>query len=100
MSQESRLCYHAVPRIMRTSRELWNEPLDHFTINEFKCKDLKSCTSLDRNLYQNVANNEFWLPYKKYLHDCRINVNVRQVLKPGQRCLLQTSDRNKAKQIK
>lgn len=25
MSKESRLCYHAVPRIMKTNKELWND---------------------------------------------------------------------------
>ncbi|XP_056641159.1 nucleic acid dioxygenase ALKBH1 [Diorhabda sublineata] len=61
MSKESRLCYHAVPRIIKTNYEVWNDE------------------------YQ-MENSDFkhWEPFNNYLNYSRININVRQVLNKGQ----------------
>ncbi|KAL5275524.1 ALKBH1 family protein [Megaselia abdita] len=72
MSKSSRLCYHAVPRVM--SCEL--EPYNNFNSNEpeeKKCKIVNDCD--DEN---------FWTPFRHYLKDSRININIRQVLNKGQ----------------
>ncbi|XP_014234533.1 nucleic acid dioxygenase ALKBH1 [Trichogramma pretiosum] len=59
MSTSSRLRYHGVPKILYDPEELWNS------------KD--SC----------VIDDD-WIKAKSYIADARINVNVRQVLMPGQ----------------
>lgn len=101
MSKESRLCYHAVPRIMKAKEELWNdflynEATAQSIIKEQCKKKLKSELkyvptstewSIDTALYQQVADEVFWMPFKSYLNDSRININVRQVLLAGQTSL-------------
>ncbi|KAH8376312.1 nucleic acid dioxygenase ALKBH1 [Drosophila serrata] len=79
MSGESRLCYHAVPRILK----------DHKTVNCDLSKEFDdSCggdlNALDMDLFEHVGNLSFWQPFSDYIVDSRININVRQVLKPGQ----------------
>ncbi|KAH8235769.1 hypothetical protein KR032_007008 [Drosophila birchii] len=78
MSGESRLCYHAVPRILK----------DHKTLNcDLLTKEVDDSVdggALDMNLFENVGNLSFWQPFSDYVADSRININVRQVLKPGQ----------------
>ncbi|XP_017030388.1 nucleic acid dioxygenase ALKBH1 [Drosophila kikkawai] len=76
MSGESRLCYHAVPRILK----------DHKTLNSAlpKDEDDSGGDSLDMDLFEQVGNLHFWQPFSDYIADSRININVRQVLKPGQ----------------
>lgn len=53
MSGESRLCYHAVPRVFCTNAKPWS-------LSE---------------------ENSDWKPFDDYLADSRINVNIRQVKK-------------------
>ncbi|XP_016996053.2 nucleic acid dioxygenase ALKBH1 isoform X2 [Drosophila takahashii] len=78
MSGESRLCYHAVPRIMKTRRP-GNSPLT----NE-DADDADHDTHLvDMGLFQNVGDASFWEPFSNYIDDSRININVRQVLNIG-----------------
>jgi alkylated DNA repair protein alkB family protein 1 len=60
MSGSSRLKYHGVPKILMDPSEPWAS-LTNFSIN-----------------------NEDWLKVKAYISDSRINLNVRQVLRPGQ----------------
>lgn len=102
MSQQSRLCYHAVPRVMKARQESWNcliptkkpETIESLQPSKKLRTDISSMDanetenalqwSMDPLLYQQVCNEIFWLPFKNYLHDSRINMNVRQVLKYGQ----------------
>lgn len=64
MTKESRLSYHAVPRILSGSPQRWND-------------GIPECDLLD----------EDWKPFNGYLRDCRININVRQVLPYNQTTL-------------
>ena len=53
MAKESRLAYHAVPLIFKSKSKPWNEgPLEDIG----------------------------WEIFDEYLENCRINLNVRQVL--------------------
>ena len=53
MSKESRLAYHAVPLIFKSASKPWNE---------------------------GFSNDIEWDIIDEYLENCRINLNVRQVL--------------------
>ncbi|XP_028044923.1 nucleic acid dioxygenase ALKBH1 [Monomorium pharaonis] len=64
MSGSSRLRYHGVPRILPTSKAPWDD-----------CED--NCESPTYNL-------DDWRKAQTYITEARINMNVRQVLKPGQ----------------
>lgn len=72
MSKESRLCYHAVPRILHGCTEKWNE-LEQTDSN-----------STQNDLWSSCGESAFWSPFNSYLKDCRINLNVRQVLNKDQ----------------
>lgn len=64
MSKESRLCYHAVPKILRFGgSEPWNQK------NE---------------LQDDLDENNDWYDFDMFIKSCRLNINVRQVLKPGE----------------
>lgn len=69
MSGKSRLMYHGVPKILSTSELPW----DH----ETESNDNNQC-ELDPNDWNNARD---------YISEARINMNVRQVLKPGQSLL-------------
>ncbi|KAM7349787.1 alpha-ketoglutarate-dependent dioxygenase AlkB isoform 2-T2 [Cochliomyia hominivorax] len=104
MSQQSRLCYHAVPRVMKSRQETWNILIPSSRTSEIPTDSLQpskklrtdiTCInnsemeialswSMDPLLYQQVINEVYWSPFKNYLHDSRININVRQVLKNQQ----------------
>lgn len=58
MSKQSRLCYHGIPKILKTDVRFW----DYFTDSD-------------------------WELFSDYLNNSRININVRQVLKSGQKVL-------------
>ncbi|XP_011630998.1 nucleic acid dioxygenase ALKBH1 [Pogonomyrmex barbatus] len=65
MSGSSRLRYHGVPRILLASKSPWDD----------NCKDS----------HENfVYNLDDWRKARTYIAEARINMNVRQVLKPGQ----------------
>ena len=78
---ESRLNYHAVPRIvdtkpclcdidyLKTFRSLYSEKQEAATAN----------TLMDYDLRETLRTLE-WEPYAAYLTNSRINMNVRQVL--------------------
>lgn len=105
MSRESRLCYHAVPRILKTDIAWINQPL-----NENENDDIESDVETNENyskkrrltsksddhdyndefqdsLWTDVINYELWKPFSDYISECRINVNVRQVLNLGEKTL-------------
>lgn len=109
MSKESRLCYHAVPKIMQTDITWINAPLeddsDSFNTNELddnneienlNHKKRRVTINDDEHLYNDafsedlwkcVIEKERWKPFADYICDCRINVNVRQVLQLGEQTL-------------
>lgn len=112
MSKASRVCYHAVPKIMKTDVSWINARLDEDPENTIKnndhhdCDDLENSTNKkrrldhlqhdDQNLYddafsENVWNfvieKNDWKPFGDYILDCRINMNVRQVLDHGKQTL-------------
>ncbi|XP_072385654.1 nucleic acid dioxygenase ALKBH1 [Diabrotica undecimpunctata] len=68
MSKDSRLCYHGVPKIMKSNNEMWNGDSDYVLTNE----DFS------------VPKDILWRPFGSYLNHSRININVRQVLDIGQ----------------
>lgn len=107
MSRESRLCYHAVPKIMKTDVNWLNSPLEEskeansndgdfdareentnrkkrrLTMpNDTECND-----AFDENLWNNIVDINEWQPFGDYISDCRINMNVRQVLENGEQTL-------------
>lgn len=69
MSEESRICYHAVPRVFQTVQKPWNANEDLNLCSDLIESDLKECLGVN------------WTKFEKYLTDSRINVNVRQVKK-------------------
>lgn len=96
MSGESRLCYHAVPRVMKARDEPWNNFVhteSSISISSPSCKRARIDSTLvekvntygiDTTLYKKVIDEAFWLPFKSYLNYARININVRQVLNAGE----------------
>lgn len=77
MSKESRLSYHAVPRIVKTEKQMWND---------FNCE---SDVPLDSELRMYTSQSNF-NEFQDYLEGLRINLNVRQVLPHGQLNLIGT----------
>lgn len=89
MSEEARLCYHAVPKILETKATPWNSDLTSLIGNEtgdvkLKCNesshskvlsDVDSCTDIE------------WKKISDYIAMSRINMNVRQVLPDHQTSL-------------
>ncbi|XP_034489948.1 nucleic acid dioxygenase ALKBH1 isoform X2 [Drosophila innubila] len=80
MSMEARLCYHAVPRVMKADEEPWNSLYNTYTENN---KEAVNTDLLDLVLYEQVKDEMFWIPFNRYINDSRININVRQVLPAG-----------------
>lgn len=90
MSKESRLCYHAVPRVLARSKDNDVEPWSF--ANDFHCRSpLVNCNdkirtrcdynwSLENSICEAVMDEKQWSIYQNYLQDSRININVRQVL--------------------
>ncbi|XP_055709870.1 nucleic acid dioxygenase ALKBH1 [Phlebotomus papatasi] len=72
MSRESRLCYHAVPKILQGCEASWNAEMAHPEV-------LKN-PLIDQDLCEKCTQGDFWQPFDQYLSDCRINLNIRQVL--------------------
>lgn len=106
MSKESRLCYHAVPRILKTDIAWINESIDECNESEFtesdvditsseNCKKRRITPKCDNNfndlfqdsLWSDVVDSGKWKPFSDYISDCRINVNVRQVLNHGEQSI-------------
>ncbi|XP_067011569.2 nucleic acid dioxygenase ALKBH1 [Anabrus simplex] len=98
MSGPSRLCYHGVPRILPAASCEWDKVLPsdgHRELaNQTQTKRLKLSHEgmkyselFDKSIVDGCVKEEFWKPFRKYLSDSRINMNVRQVLYPDQKCL-------------
>lgn len=71
MSKESRLCYHAVPRITTSRTQPWNDII----------------TDTCNSSFEECKHNTFFKPFSNYIKESRININVRQVLKTGNNSL-------------
>lgn len=97
MSKESRLCYHAVPKIFKANDTPWNVefhedlPSDSEDTNLSEDNAIKRRKTdpnienmLDRQLWRSCCDRNFWIDFENYIKDCRININVRQVLNTGQ----------------
>jgi alkylated DNA repair protein alkB family protein 1 len=76
MSKESRLIYHAVPKIFKSLEEPWNEILEN-------SKDFEWSEDIDKETLKICLNKETWSKFDEYIKDVRINLNVRQVLPDG-----------------
>lgn len=108
MSKESRLCYHAVPKIMKTDVSWLNKALeetegatskesdsDSQEENNQKRKKRRLTTTSDADyndafedtLWNTIIDCEQWKPFADYISECRINMNVRQVLEHGEQTL-------------
>lgn len=76
MSQKSRLCYHGVPKILASNEKPWKiDQIKEIVPHKFQY------------LVNKLYNSNFVEPFEEYLKNSRININVRQVLKPGQQRL-------------
>ncbi|GAB1863130.1 Alkylated DNA repair protein alkB-like protein 1 [Camponotus japonicus] len=65
MSGSSRLRYHGVPKILSASKTPWND----------NCEN--SCENF-------TYSYDDWRKARTYIAEARININIRQVLEPGQ----------------
>uniref|UniRef100_A0A3Q1B6Z5 Nucleic acid dioxygenase ALKBH1 n=1 Tax=Amphiprion ocellaris TaxID=80972 RepID=A0A3Q1B6Z5_AMPOC len=74
MSGQSRLLYHAVPRILPA-------PQGHTTLEMEGCS---LTSSLQGDAVVELVSEEDWALCSRYIHNSRVNVTVRQVLGPGQ----------------
>ncbi|KAH8398900.1 hypothetical protein KR222_001151 [Zaprionus bogoriensis] len=81
MSEQSRLCYHAVPRVMKENKQY----LNYRTVPEMKTSEPLQTHSnaMNMNLYDKTDDESFWAPFSNYIKNSRININVRQVLPAG-----------------
>lgn len=80
MSEHSRLCYHAVPRIIKeTSKASSYKSIER----KVQCNVVVKQDFMDLELYDQVEDELFWAPFCHYVSDARININVRQVLPEG-----------------
>lgn len=77
MSEESRLCYHGVPKILKANERSWAN-MSNFKDHNLVKYDHTFKFCIDENL---------WKPFSDYLDKCRINMNVRQVLCKSQKNL-------------
>lgn len=76
MTKKSRLCYHGVPKILEEKRTpKWNGA---DTLEDFDDRN---------NILETCLNENSWILYGNFLKRCRINMNVRQVLKESQQSL-------------
>lgn len=75
MSEESRLCFHGVPKILKSYDRSW-DVINNFDTDLMKHETIKFCT-----------DEKLWKPFGDYLDKCRINMNVRQVLHKDQKNL-------------
>lgn len=80
MSGESRLAFHAVPRIIKTGQD--NEPPDALKWTEQTTQqecESKCCKNDFKATSVTDISEQNWSPFAQYLSNTRINVNVRQV---------------------
>ncbi|XP_065208730.1 nucleic acid dioxygenase ALKBH1 [Planococcus citri] len=88
MFGDSRLRYHGVPRILRASRDPWNnfQHQQQYVNQSISVPEL-SCGTYPITSNNLIADADSWAPFSNYLNDSRININVRQVLSPNQTSL-------------
>lgn len=77
MSKESRSYYHGVPKILHSQKKLW----------ESEVEEKLAAFHLKEEIIKNLNNDDVWKPFEEYVSKSRINMNVRQVLFPGQKSL-------------
>lgn len=103
MSRESRLSYHAVPRILKTDVSWISAPQSiraevetcgggggdggESSAKKRKLTDDTPEDSLVDDIWELTADEGRWKPFAEYISDCRININVRQVLGLGETSL-------------
>ncbi|XP_028157876.1 nucleic acid dioxygenase ALKBH1 [Ostrinia furnacalis] len=84
MSQQARVCYHAVPKILPAKSSPWDYDSKVLIDNEMPTfKYIKSPKNLISSLNCNT-DDKIWSKYRDYVRESRINMNVRQVLNENQ----------------
>ncbi|XP_067680496.1 nucleic acid dioxygenase ALKBH1-like [Haliotis asinina] len=86
MGGESRMAYHAVPRILAATNPSyldWNKQIEETLSETVDNVNRDSSSDTDTYISQEMTKMN-WKPLKVFLKTSRINVNVRQVLKSGQ----------------
>ncbi|XP_053684964.1 LOW QUALITY PROTEIN: nucleic acid dioxygenase ALKBH1 [Sabethes cyaneus] len=93
MTQASRLCYHAVPRVFTdcTAQQLWNEKqqlannqsLEEPEAQTILCSGTISAVAATA-CHQTTGKNLHWSAFVDYISNSRININIRQVLNEGE----------------
>lgn len=115
MSRSSRLSYHAVPRIMKSDiPNSWQsiECNSHADVEDqldaasqtkrrkIQCEEsvsnieLVKLANIDEKLWTTILDDVSWQPFDQYVSGCRININVRQVLRSGQSTLNDQSEKD------
>lgn len=79
MFSQARLAYHGVPRIIPAPSYPW---LITQCDNDRQADVPESNISFDQS---ELVDINAWEPFNSYLKSSRINMNVRQVLLPGQK---------------
>lgn len=91
MSKESRLCYHAVPRVLSRWKNDFEEDPWSFgkdstslfsVLNDFSgnLREFKGKYCFESSICREIINEKQWSAYQRYIDDSRININVRQVM--------------------
>lgn len=93
MTGDSRLAYHAVPRIHLTEREVF-----HTEFNNKEVFHIDRANTQGQEEAQTLKDSDFDL-YQKYMSKCRVNVNIRQVLKHGQNFPLRDDDSDEVRKF-
>lgn len=88
MSKESRLCYHAVPKILPSSGSPW-KGTDYEISNLDVPINFKYIVHPEKNISAMEENScdQEWDAFRNYIKESRININVRQVLNEKQTSL-------------
>ena len=93
MSGAARLSYHAVPKIIPLSQMEFDRMDSNLELNHIQNLDLDRqcdcCTelsTLNKRILESLQTVR-WEDFNIYLQTSRINMNIRQVLKPGQKSL-------------
>ncbi|XP_063217889.1 nucleic acid dioxygenase ALKBH1 [Bacillus rossius redtenbacheri] len=89
MSGPSRLCYHGVPRILPARATPWLGAGPESADGDAATVQTDTpCPGTDVGLLGKCSDESFWSSFGRYLRTSRINVNVRQVLLPGESRIL------------
>ncbi|CAH0625439.1 unnamed protein product [Chrysodeixis includens] len=87
MSEEARLCYHAVPKILPAPNSPWDaKDYNSIPASTTKFKYISEPEEIVSSMNEN-ADNENWYHFRNYIQESRINMNVRQVLNKKQNSL-------------